>query len=207
MTELEVYKNQTIDNLILPDYLSIGYFTFLDDRLREPTSSNDRLKISINYFKLLSQELSIPFRKLSFFLKDEIAGGINDINGNGHIHFLLSFFGLEKLITEYNFHNEITDYFRITNTIIKKLKMISRAKGISKVSRYNYLKHGRSGINYTAKVSKRKWNEKKNCFNDDIIFSGIDYYSRGLEKEIDYRKQNNIFSTNLIELNNLAFEF
>ena len=91
MNELEVYKNQTIDNLILPDYLSIGYFTFLDDRLREPTSSNDRLKISINYFKLLSQELSIPFRRLSFFLKDEIAGGINDINGNGHVHFLLSF--------------------------------------------------------------------------------------------------------------------
>ena len=207
MNELELYRENTISNLILPDYLGMGYFTFLDDGLREPTKSEDRKLIAINYFKCLAMEIGIPFRKLSFFLKDEIAGGIDDISGNGHIHFLLSFFGLEKIITEYNFQNGLDDYFYITNTILKRLARISRAKGLSKVSRYNYLKHGRSGINYTAKVTKRKWHEKRNCFNDDIIFSGIDYYSRALEKEIDYRKQNNIFSTNLIELNNLAFEF
>jgi hypothetical protein len=193
--ELKDFKKCTVNDLMNLDYLSFGYFTFVNRRLQDPTASDQRLKIARSYFKILANEIGVPFRKLSFYLKDEIAGGIDDHNGKGHIHYLLSFSGIEKLIEEYKCHTELKDYFTITSLIIKKFKKITSRYGLSKVSRYDYNKHDANGILYTAKTGKRKWNNFKNCFTEEILYSGFEHKSPALEKEIQSRKENFVGST------------
>ena len=159
------YIKESYSNLILLDYSVFGSFDFAYCDHRLPERSEDRIKISKNIFKVMGMELGgVKAKRLAYYLKDEIAGGIGNDRGTGHIHFLLSRNGLEEFGVE---------------TIIKKLKKVSRRYGRHSIKEYDYVNYFDRGIRYTLKTHKHQ----------KIVYSGKEDYSKGLRVEIIKRKQ------------------
>jgi hypothetical protein len=162
---IEEYKKKTYSNLILLDYSVFGSFDFSYGDHRLPERSQDRMKISKNIFKVMGMELGgVKSKRLAYYLKDEIAGGIENASGTGHIHFLLSRNGLEE--------------FGV-GSIIKKLKKVSRRYGRHSIKEYDYVNFVDRGIRYTLKTHK----------HHKLVYSGSEDYSNALEGEITRRKQ------------------
>jgi hypothetical protein len=162
---IEEYKKKTYSNLILLDYSVFGSFDFSYGDHRLPERSEDRIKISKNIFKVMGIELGgVKAKRLSYYLKDEIAGGIENASGTGHIHFLLSRNGLEE--------------FGV-GSIIKKLKKVSRRYGRHSIKEYDYVNYCDRGIRYTLKTHKHQ----------KLVYAGSEDYSNALRVEITRRKQ------------------
>jgi hypothetical protein len=134
---IDYKRNEMIKNLKNFNYLAIGHFSFVNRRHQEPSASDERIKISKNYFKLLATKKKISLRDLDYYIKDELESGVDDPNSHCNVHFLLG-----------------SRNFDSANDVLKCLKTISSKYGRSDVQRYDYRKHGDSGIRYTAKTHK-----------------------------------------------------
>ena len=72
MFDIDYRRDEMINDLKLINYYAVGYFSFLSKRLYEPSASDQRIRISKNYFKLLATKKKISLRDLDYYIKDKV---------------------------------------------------------------------------------------------------------------------------------------
>ena len=171
------YREDKINDLKRVNWLVMFTTTFSNYYLQEREAYQQRMNITHNYLKVLCSKIHLPFRKLEYYIQDEIAGGIDKPNGKGHIHGLVTFKYAPK------------DYLKHKKELKNNLQNVSQNYGITNVKEYDYDNYNEQGIRYSAKIGKGKL----------IEFSGIDYHSPQLKKVISEAKRLDITESWLLE--------
>tara|TARA_B100000287_G_C20634834_1_gene781264 strand:+ start:1383 stop:1937 length:555 start_codon:yes stop_codon:yes gene_type:complete len=143
------YREKVYNLLSLEDsFFCFGHLDFRKQRYRRSDYKQQR-EDDFNYILLLTcKELDISKGKVCVVLKHEITKRHSITNCNGHLHFLISSYGLKKL-----------DKGKFIKTFSKLWK---EHKGRLVMQEFNYdLK--KEGLNYSAKVKK----------NGEFVFDGI----------------------------------
>tara|TARA_Y100000592_G_scaffold80024_1_gene126327 strand:+ start:1599 stop:2270 length:672 start_codon:yes stop_codon:yes gene_type:complete len=174
------WNEKAYNDLMRLDYLFFGCFDFRNPLLSVREKSEDRLNISKNIFRVTAIELGLPAKSLSYYLKDEIAGGIDHHSGYGHTHWLLAFNGLEKKLRPY-------DLKKSKSIIKEKLRKVSDGWGKNSIREYDYDSFLDRGVKYTAKTQK----------HDKIVFSGLEYSSDRFRHEVKKKSDYNLYSSSL----------
>ena len=169
ITDYNELEDGLFNELSYDDYLIFGYGSYRNNQDRKPECAEARFGHSLAAITHLAKELKIPRKKLAYFIKDEVSGGVRSPNGYGHQHHLISSYKLED-VDKVRCAEIMTSYWqdRIGICDFQPFDITRKAKGIRYIAKVRQNKQVvMSGFRMSKAMNRRLSYLKKQPFTAD----------------------------------------